>query len=132
MTKKELRQIYYLNKEIEMWTRELEAITCQSMIKGQEITGMPFRSDGISDKVGNMASTMTDISRIINGKLTEIQIQRKKIIDYINTIDDSLVRQIIFYRHVSCMSWIQIASYVGGDNKADGVRMIHNRFLEKM
>lgn len=129
MTKEELKQIYYINKEIKMWQAELDRIQCKSLIKGQEITDMP-RGGGTSDTVANIATEIADIRTIINGKLVEIQVQRKRVIEYIDGIEDSLTRQILFYRHVSCMEWGQVARNIGGDNTADCVRMIHNRFLK--
>jgi hypothetical protein len=128
LTKEELKQIYYLNKEVKMWQKELEKLQCRSLVKGQEITGMPFGT-GTSDKVGNMATEMADIEAIIRGKLAEIQIQRKKIIEYINSIDDSLLRQIMFLRNVSCMSWNQIANELGSNENC--VKQIYSRHFRK-
>lgn len=126
LTKEDLKQIYYLNKEVKMWQRELEKLQCQSLIKGQEITGMPFGS-GTTDKVGRMATDIVDIEVIIRGKLAEIQVQQKRIIQYINSIDDSLLRQIVFLRNVSCMSWNEIAGEIGGNNTENSIRMLYNR-----
>jgi len=128
LTKEELKQIYYLNKEIKMWQRELERLQCMSLIKGQQITGMPH-VPGVSDKVGDLAATMADIETIIRGKLAEIQMQRKRIIEYINSIDDSLLRQIMFLRNVSCMSWNQIANELGSNENC--VKQIYSRHFRK-
>lgn len=128
MTKEDLRQIYYLNREIKMWQEELARIQCRSIAQSPQITGMP-RGAGQGDPVASMAADIADIEVIIRGKLAEIQIQRKRILEYIDTVEDSLIRQILFYRHVSCMSWTQVAMEIGGDNTPDGVRKIHDRFL---
>jgi hypothetical protein len=128
LTKEELKQIYYLNKEVKMWQKELERLQCMSLIKGQQITGMPH-VPGVSDKVGDLAATMADIETIIRGKLAEIQMQRKRIIEYINSIDDSLLRQIIFLRNVSCMSWNQIANELGSNENC--VKQIYSRHFRK-
>lgn len=130
MTKEELSQIYYLNKEIRMWQKELERLECQSLLKGQQLTGMPGIS-GNGDGTGELAVKKADIRCIIEGRLKEIQLQREKIIEYINSIDDSFMRQIIFYRNVSCMSWRQVAAEIGGNNTEDGIRMLYNRFVKK-
>ncbi len=130
MTKEELSQIYYLNKEIKMWQKELERLECQSLIKGQQLTGMPNGGSNL-DKTGDLATKKADIRLIIEGRLKEIQIQREKIIEYINSIEDSLIRQIVFYRNVSCMSWKQVAMEIGGDNTEDGIRKTYDRFLDK-
>ena len=130
MTKEELSQIYYLNREIKMWQKELERLECQSLLKGQQLSGMPG-GRGSSDRVGDLAVKKTDIQLIIEGKLKEIQLQRERIIEYINSIEDSLMRQIVFYRNVSCMNWRQVAAEVGGNNTEDGIRKLYDRFLEK-
>ena len=68
VTKEELKQIYYINKEIKMWQKELDRLECKSLVKGQEITDMPFGS-GTSDKVADLAIEKADIRLIIEGKL---------------------------------------------------------------
>ncbi len=129
MTKAELGQIYYLLKELKMWEKELDRLQCQSLVKGQTLTGMPHVS-GLSDKTADMAIRKTDIELVITGKLTEIQLQRDKIINYINGIEDSIIRQIVFYRHVSCMTWQQVAEEIGGCNSAESVRQQYKRFMD--
>jgi hypothetical protein len=130
VTKEELKQIYYLNKEIKMWQRELDAIECKSLIKGQVLTGMPFGS-GVSDPTFNIVAEREKYRKIIEGKLAEVQVLRRKIIEYIDSIDDSLLRQIIFLRNVSCMSWNQVANEIGGNNTENSVRMMYNRHFIK-
>ena len=113
-----------------MWQKELNKIQCKSLIKSQSFTGIP-KGNSISDRTGELITDIADIEVIIRGKLAEIQLQRKKIIEYINSIDDSLIRQIIFYRHILCMTWGQVAARIGGNNTEKGLIMIYKRFLEK-
>ena len=91
-----------------MWQRELDRLQCKSLIGGQSLDGMP-KGSGMSDKVADLAIEKEEIREIINGKLAEIQVQRKRIMNYINGIEDSLLRQIMFLRNVSCMNWNQVA-----------------------
>lgn len=128
MTKEELKQIYYINGEIKMWQRELERLQCKSLVKGQEITDIP-RGSGTSDKVADLAIERTEVEAIINGKLAEIQVQRKKIMEYINGVEDSLLRQIMFFRNVSCMSWNQVARELGKTETC--VKQIYSRHFRK-
>ena len=128
LTKEELKQIYYINKEIKMWQRELDRLECKSLVKGQEITDMPFGS-GTSDKVADLAIEIADTKAVIRGMLAEIQIQRRKIIDYIENIDDSLLRQIMFLRNVSCMTWNQIANELGSNENC--VKQIYSRHFKE-
>ena len=55
--------------------------------------------------------------------------KKKEIYDYIATIDDSLMRQIIMYRCLSLCTWEEVAIYVGGGNSADSVRKLFVRFV---
>ena len=129
MTKEELKQIYYINKEIIMWQKELDRLQCKSLVNGQEITDMPF-GNGTSDKVADLVVEIVDTKAVIKGKLAEIQIQRKKIIDYIEEIDDSLLRQVMFLRNVSCMSWNQVARELGSTEGC--VKVMYGRhFIKK-
>ena len=112
MTKEELKQIYHINREIIMWQKELDRLECKSLVKGQEITDMPF-GGGTSDKVGDLAIEKVDIEAVIKGLLAKIQIERRKAIGYIETIDDSVLRQVMFLRCVSHMTWNEVGDSLG-------------------
>lgn len=127
LTKDELKQIYYINKEIQMWQRELEKIRSQGLVKSPTISDMP--KGGQKFDISDYVSAIADYEAVIRGLLAKVQIQRKKIIEYIEGVDDSLMKQIIFYRCVSCMTWQEVADAVGGNNTENSVRMMYNRFL---
>ena len=130
MTKKELSQIYYLNNEIDMWRKELNRLETMSLIPSQEITGMPFVT-GKSDKTGNLASEKADIKAKIEELQAQVVEEYSKLMNYIQTIDDSIIRQVIYHRCILCMQWGQVARHVGGGNSADGLRKMLDRFLEE-
>jgi hypothetical protein len=130
MDKKELNQIYYLEKEIDMWRKALNRLQSRSLVPSQEVTGMPFGS-GTSDKVGNLAVSEVDITNKIEELQKKVYEEQYRLLKYIETIEDSLMRQIMYHRHVLCMKWNEVAMVVGGGNTADGIRMMHNRFLEE-
>jgi hypothetical protein len=132
MTKQELRQIYSLNREIKMWKRELVELECKSLVGAQIITGMPRGGDGEGNNIESLVIEKERIQNIIKDLIFKVQEQRENILEYINTIDDSMMRQIIFYRHVLCYSWTKIAIEMGGGNTADGIRIMHDRFIKKM
>ena len=125
MTRKELSQIYYINKEIEMWERELENVTS---LQSPKLDGLP-RGSETGDSTASKALQAAQISETINGLLAKLQMKRKEIYDYIATVDDSLMRQIIMYRCISLCTWEEVAIYVGGGNSADSVRKLFVRFV---
>ena len=130
MTKPELEQIYYLNRELKLWETELERVRCKSLV-GSPLPGNSHGS-GVSDKVADRAERIIELENRIIAKRDEIQRLRDEAVAYIESIQDSLTRQIVYYRCVSLMSWRRVAYEVGGNNTPDGVRMIYNRFMERI
>lgn len=130
MTRSEINQIYYLNKEVEMWQRRLEE-SRESELQPMKLTGMPGAKRN-TDTVGDKAVHEADIRSIIDGLLVRIQIERLKIYEYIDSLDDSLLRQIIAYRCLSLCTWGEVAKNIGGRNTAESVRKIFDRHFETM
>lgn len=132
MTRERLSQIFYLEKEQKMWEEKLKELEAESLIKGQEISGMPFASTGeTSDKVSALIIRKQTFVEIIEEIQERIDKQKEEIYEYINTIDDSLLRQIVVYRCISCMNWVQVANRVGGGNTAESVRKMYERAIPK-
>ncbi len=129
MTLKELSQLYYLNREIEMDKKRLQELEMLAVTVTPNITGMP-RGSGVSDKVGRYAAEIADLKGIIEAKHKQCLYERNRIERYIASIDDSLLRQIFTYRFVNGLPWRQVAACIGGNNTADGVRMMCNRYIE--
>lgn len=129
MTRDELEQIYYLNREQKVLERELERLRGRSLIQSP----MPNAShgSGISDKVGRLAEQCVDLEQLIREKKAEIQQQRDKALEYIYNIPDSLTRQVIYYRCVSLFSWKRVAYEVGGQNTEESVKKVYYRFFKK-
>lgn len=61
-------------------------------------------------------------------QLLETQVEIEQ---FINDISTSRLRRIFTYRYLDKMSWIKVASLIGGNATSDSVRKEHNRFLEK-
>ena len=130
MTKAELEQIYYLNRELKMWETELERVRCKSLV-GSPLPGNSHGS-GVSDKVADRAERIIELENRIIAKRDEIQRLRDEAVAYIESIQDRLTRQIVYYRCVSLMSWRRVAYEVGGYNTAESVRQIYSRFMRDL
>lgn len=123
MQKRELEQARYLGKEVKMWNVELEGL------RQQEKLGEASPSGSRTPGGGGLAQEIKEVEAIIEGKLAEIQIARKKIVEYIGSIEDSHIRQIMYLRNISCLKWEEIANELGGTG--DSARMAYNRFVKK-
>lgn len=129
MTIKELSQLYYLNREIEMLEEKLEKLEARTTGASVNMSGLPPTGNA-SDRVGDGYVMIADLKSKIQSRKAAAQNEVNKLYRYIDTIQDSYIRQIIELRFVSCLSWLQVALCIGGNNTADSVRMAVNRFLQ--
>ncbi len=130
MTKKELEQVYYLDRELKMWEEELNALRTQSLVRSPSFGAI--RGEGIYDKVGERARKTADLEAKINARKDEIQNTREEIMKFLTDIPDSVTRQVAYYRCVKLMSWQRVALKLGGGNTEESVRKIYSRFLQKI
>ena len=123
MTKKELSQLYWLNREIEMDTgrlRELEAMV--SSPKAQKLDGTPHTA-GYGDALARCVAEIVGLKAIIAAKQQQCIYERNRLERYIAGIPDSLTRQIFTLRFINGLSWYQVAAHIGGGNTDDSVRI---------
>lgn len=130
MTLKELSQLYYLNREIEMDQCRLRKLEAMAQPGGQRLTGMPH-TPGVTDKVAFYAAELADLRGVIEAKHKRCILERDRLERYISSIDDSFIRQIFTCRFVSGLPWEQVAACVGGGNTGDNCRMTATRYLER-
>jgi len=129
MTRDDLEQIYYLNRELKIWEHELERLQGQSLVRSPVPNAV--HSSGAVDKVGDRGNKVIDLEAKIRAKKEEIHNAQDQAAMFIADIPDSLTRQIIYYRCVELMGWRRVAAQVGGDNTEESVKKIYYRFFEK-
>ena len=128
MNKKELSQLYWLNREIEEQQRRLAELESLATSCAYQITGMP-KGRGVDDKLAKYVAEIADLRSLIDLNIKKCFYELNRLNRYINSLEDSLIRQILSLRYINRLSWLQIAFSVGGNNTADGVRKAHDRFL---
>ena len=127
MTSKQLDQVFNLTRE----KRELEKM----LLEIPDITAVRYDSigvsnSGISSPVQKITEQREKIRELISMKLAEISVAEREILEYIFSINDSQIRRIMRLRHIELKSWLQVANAIGGNNTADSVRKMHDRFLQ--
>ena len=128
MTKKDLSQAYYISLEIKELEREREKLRGRSYIGGT--MGGPRGSD-IGDRTAKRAIAEAELDQKIAELITKLNEERVRIVKYMQEIDDSLIRQIVYYRFFKLRSWERVARDIGGTNTADSVRKMLDRYLER-
>ena len=129
MTLKELSQLYYLNREIEMDKRRLQELERETI--PAQSTERKKIDRGRADVVGLQAAEIADLRGIIEAKHQQCLYERSRLERYISGIDDSLLRQIFTYRFINGLPWRQVAACVGGGNTDDACRKAVRRYLER-
>lgn len=102
----------------------------ESLIKGQEITGMPF-VPGTADKVGDLATKTADLKRSIEEAQQKLILKKTETILFVNNINDSYIRQIVILRDIEGMRWYDVADAMGKSATAESVRKAYERFMQK-
>jgi len=132
MNLKEISQLYYLNREIEMDQQRLEELRSKAESpQSPVLTGMPMTASAES-RLERYVVEMVDLEAIIKAKQDQCLHERNKLERFIGDMDDSLTRQIFTLRCVNGLSWAEIAIEVGGGNTTEGVRQRFYRGLKKM
>lgn len=90
---------------------------------------MPHGTD-IADKVGKYASELFDLKNLLDLNIKKCFFELNKLDRYIQSVDDSLVRQIMIYRFINGYSWAKIAWNIGGYNTVDSLKKRLYRYLE--
>lgn len=131
MTIKELSQLYWLNREIELDTQRLEELQRSAEApRSPSLTGLPGGGDG-SSALERVAAEIVDLQAIIDAKHLQCIHERSRLERYIADIDDSLTRMIFRLRFVNGLSWRQVAASVGGGNTEESVKKACYRYLKK-
>lgn len=128
MTKQELSQLYYLNKEIEKDKRQLEELKTKAYKITPTISAMP-KGGGDGDRVARFACEIGDLEDMIDINIRKCYYEQKRLMNYINCIESSELRMIFSLRYISGLSWRQIAFSIG-EHDESYPRRKHMSFLK--
>lgn len=135
MNKERLKQLRYLKKEIEVIKKQIDDLECTMVT--DKVTGSSanfpyvarsFTIEGL-DKEG-YNHKFKRLQNKLNRRMDELIELVEETNTFIESIDDSLTRQIITLRYVNGLAWEQVAESIGGNNTADSVRKVAERFLK--
>lgn len=131
MTKKELSQLYWLNREIEEEKRKLHELEAAASGCTASITGLPHVM-GAYDKIGNLAILIAEQRDLIDLKARQSVIEYNRLNHYIAGVEDAQMRMILSLRYVNGLSWQQVAFHMGQEGDGSTQRKQHDAFLRKV
>lgn len=114
-----------MKKNIEI----LNALYAAAYPGAQKLDGMPH-GNGVSDKVGDLATEISDLKAQIARLQDEIDKQETAIASFIDGVDNIQLRTIFRLRFLRCLTWGEVASIIGGRNTETAVKNACYRYLQ--
>lgn len=111
MTLKELSELRYLGKEIDLWERLLQ----ESPLPG----------------IGWESPKMQESMQIIQQNMERAVSEYNRLMQFIEGISDPLVFQVAYLRFVEGLSWDTVAARIGGGITENGALAIIRRYLKR-
>lgn len=131
MTLKELSQLYYLDREIELDRERLAELRADLLCpRSPDYDGMP-RNPNPENALERCVAEIVDLEDVIRAKIEQRIYERARLERYISDIPDSLIRQIFTLRFVEGLTWEQVAARTGGNNTAKNCSNICYRYIRQ-
>jgi len=134
MTRQKLKQIRHLKREIELLQEQivhLEAEIVTDKVRGSlphhPWVETSFKITGF-DRI-EYAQKMDKLKRKLQRRVDDLLDLRAEIFEWVEGIEDSLLRQVIILRHVNGLGWRQVAKEIGAGTTWDSLRKMHDRFI---
>lgn len=137
MTIKQLKQLLRSVRSNRIELRELEekreAILARAEKTTQILTGMPSGSHDAGDKIGGYVSEMSELSALLDKRISELTRQECWIIQQINKLDSGLHRSVLLIYYITgpigC-TWDHVAKQI--NYSIETTFRIHGRALQEL
>lgn len=130
MTKQELQQLKHLDSELRDLKQQLQDLEASIGITSAPQDGQP-KGNKIGRPTEEQAIQIAEIFSQIQKLQKQVLDEKIRAWDYISSLDDSLLRQIIMHRFVDGKSWFKVAEKIGRGMTEDGCRMYFNRAFKE-
>ncbi len=135
MTKEELSRLKNMQKEFEIIKKELNTITEEYVT--DKVTGSMvehpyalthFKISGYDS--GGYSKKVKRLQKQLQRKLDELMDERRKLEEYIESIDNATIRMILRLRYINGLGWNQIGNELGYSERQ--VRRKHGQWIDKL
>ncbi|MCI8824720.1 MAG: sigma-70 family RNA polymerase sigma factor [Lachnospiraceae bacterium] len=116
MTVEEINNIYYINKEIEKIQKELYDLRNKNFYGKNILTGMP-KGNWDDDIFSDYAEDIKTHEDMLHYNLKMLYVERKKMEEFLASIEDAELKIIIRLRAVNNMKWEEIGEELGMDRR---------------
>ena len=130
MTLADLNRHLALRDKIEKTQETLDSIRSAAQLRAAKLTGMP-RAPGVSDKVGDLAIEIADLSTSLDALNAELLRQEREIVEFISGIEDNQTRIIFRLRFLRGLSWKEVSQVLGRYTSENSVKAVCYRFFRE-
>jgi len=136
MTRKQVDQYLALKREVSFLEDEIVRLRSRS---GEMVTDVVSGSSSFYPYIQRTfvisGQSVKDLE-LLSRKAQRLQERKERVLkeaeaidSFIDQVNDSQMRQILYMKYLQGMSWLQVARKFGGKNTEDGVRMKVARFF---
>lgn len=125
MTLKELSKLRWINKRIEGLRERILIVESKA-----EKTTTLFSKVPTGGAKFDIKDNLIDLKSELEQMLKECVTEQKRLEEYIHSVEDVQIQNIMTYRFVNGFSWQKVAFKIGGGNTADSVRKRVVRYLK--
>lgn len=142
MTQKELSRLQNIQKEIRVIQRQINDVGRSprdynnaqyvfDKVKGST-SSYPyvetnFKVEGYD--FGDYYTKLNKLKEKLGVKLNELMDERDRVTNYIETVDDTVIRMILTLKYINGLTWYQIGMEIGYSDRQ--VKRKHKKFFEK-
>ena len=131
MTKKELSQYYWLQKEINGYEEKLKELRSRAMsVQAPALSDMP-KGGGLKSRIEEYVAEILDLEAIIMAKQLQCIHERQRLERFILSIPDSMTRLIFDLRCVQGKTWKEVAACMGGGMTENTACQIFLRYTRR-
>ncbi len=137
MTRKDLSDFKHLKTEIERLKREIDDLEYEYVsdtVKGSS-KHFPYIQHTITITGADTEGRAQKVRRLkakLERRKADLLDKRLEIEEFIETIDDSYIRQIIELRCIDGLDWGQVAASMGEGYTSSSIKMAYHRFIQKL
>lgn len=126
---RQLEQLKYLRREVDMLSQRIAELELAAQGGVGRITGLPGGGRRM-DRTGDFGAMIADLTDRLEARRTRCMELLGALYEFIDDIDDSLLRQIFTHRYIDGETWQQVAFHVGNVDEQIP-RKLHNRYLQR-
>lgn len=124
MNREDLDKNFALHESLRWAKESRESLRRKAGVQSPNLDGMPHGT-GVSDKTGNFAVLMADLSTTIDCLEKEVALNDSRIREFSNSLKDVRLQVAIPLRFIQCLSWAEVADILGYGVSEDTIRKLY-------